>query len=179
MARSYKRTIEVPKIGTKRWLTWASTTGIGTSGPSPAIASVFGTDVDIIGTPGPVPNDEATMLRCTGKLQIWNQDGNRDLAGVIYMAAGSNWGIDKDLLLGHIALSDAVSSTTNAAHAVCQSGKAINIVTWDTKAMRKLDEHWKGSAGPLVPNVLIGYVYGGGSPNLHIRVVISCLIGFK
>ena len=176
---TYRRTIEVPKIGTKRWLTWASTTGIGAGSTSPSIAGVFGSDVDIVGSPGPVPNDEATLLRCTGKMMIWNQDPSKNMAGIVYMAAGSNWGIDKDLILGHWALDDANSWTNTTANAINAAGKCVDYVEWDTKAMRKLDEHWKLTSGPLTPNVLIGFVHSGGSMDLHIRISISCLIGFK
>jgi len=176
---TYRRTIEVPKIATKRWITWASTTGIGTSGSSPAISGVFGDDVDIVGSPGPIPQTEATLLRCIGRAMIWNEDSARNYAGVLYMAGGSNWGIDKDLILGHWVLDDKASPVSNNQQALMFAGKAITEITWDTKAMRKLDEHWKTTSAVNIPNVLLGYVYSGGSADLHVRIVISCLIGFK
>ena len=158
-----RRFEEVPRIGTKRWIHWAFTASV-VSGTSSGVVAVTN---ELIGSPAPVPDGKATLLRTRG---YWSQTTDGRVSSMLYLPADSgDWSVRDDLILGHLS---SISVPTTAV--------AFSAMEVDSKGMRMLGEHVTGGTGALdSPPVFIAYGRAGVTSAPFFSGALSFLVGFK
>lgn len=168
MARSYKRTEEVPVITQRKWVT------LGVGKDITAQTTLLGpSDWKRLYTDEFPATGEVTIQRMKGVFAVYNGSGGTGQVTALFTAGTAPWAFRNDLTIASMAV----------AHSFTQSQEALEV-QMDIGAQRRLAENAIENIGNnaysiRLPNLTIAKNTSSGSFSVRVEIVLSVLCGIR